>query len=290
MNNLKIDIEKIAKQYGILPDYLLGQHFVADGGFLNKMTLGVDDRTVVIEVGPGLGQLTEVLSRRAKKVIAIEVDTRFRLPLIQLQKKFKNIELVFDNALSNVVEDIISRERKLNNKVYVVSNLPYHITEPFINKLAKIEDVGATLMVGKKFGYQARINNPEDLQFSELSYICKSFFSIEKISDVPKDTFWPVPKTDSVILKFIPKPINGYDFLGRFLILGQKHNTLIKNALMNALVELNKSKGINTTKNQARIIINGLEMSQEILNKSFSQLNNDGVRTLASSINALQLT
>ena len=273
----------------IVPNPNLGQHFTVDGRILKKMVSGIDDRTVVVEIGPGQGQLTEELSSVAKKVIAIEVDFQFKLDLLRLQKRCKNVHVIFEDALK-VIDDIMATEKKANSKLRIISNLPYHITEPFVNKMIGFSNFEAVLMVGKKFGYQSKISDPNDPNFNELSYICRSFFKITKIADVSKEAFSPVPKTDSVILKFVPKSrkidVGKVDFISQYLILGQKHGVLLKNALMKAFQIFEKqSTGTYQTKNSARTTVESLKLPAEMLVKSFAQLNNEEVKTLASVLN-----
>jgi len=287
---ISLMITHIYKKGSVTPNLNLGQHFIQNNKFLEKMVSILDKNSLVIEVGPGMGQLTTFLAKKVKKVIAIEIDKRFQKYLLPISKKFKNVEFIFADVLSSTFDSVIVQNKKRFNSIFIVSNLPYHITEPFITKLAFL-NLPAILMVGKKFGYQSQITNPNDEHFTELSYICKSFFDIHKISDVPKSAFWPIPKTDSVILKLDPKrKRTDIDYIGQKIILSQKHGGLVKNVLMNTIIELEATHNSIITKNLARDIVNRLKLNNDILNKSFSQLNNTEVKILSSSINKAKLT
>lgn len=280
------EIKLIAKKYGILPNSLLGQHFLIDNYYLDIISRDVLRDSIVIEIGPGLGQLTKVLSHKARKVIVIEIDNKFFLPLKQIFKDSKNVEIIIGDALSSILDTIISKESKLNNNIEIISNIPYHITEPLITKLAFL-NIKCILMVGKTFAYQAQISNPNEKDFSGLSYICSSFFNVKRIVDVPRESFWPIPRTDSAILEFNPRKIKMPEhlsfYLGQNLILKQKHGGLIKNVLIEIFIELGKTIiNQNLTKNQARVIVSNLNIPSELINKPFSQLNNKEIKTLAT--------
>lgn len=286
----KVSDKKSLNKYNIVPNPKLGQHFMVDEKYLDKISSQIDKQTTVIEVGPGTGVLTEVLALKAKKVIAIEIDKQFVDCLKQLERSNKNLKVVFGNALSNLVDNLVNQEKRKKESLLVVSNLPYHITEPFIKKLAELE-VEAVLTVGKKFGYQARINDPHDPNFTELSYVCRSFFNVKKLYDVSKDAFYPIPKTDSVVLLFTPKSldksVNTSSRIGKEIILNQKHGGLIKNVLMNILIRLKKNSNIKITKNESRSIIKELKLDEKLLSKSFGQLNNNEIKSLAQATDTL---
>jgi len=258
------------------PNPLLGQHFISDNSVLNILSRTVEKDSTVIEIGAGTGRLTEVLSQNAKKVIATEIDKRFEKPLEELAKKHNNVEVLFGDALSGILDGVIKKESGKN--VWIVSNLPYHITEPFINKIVRFPKIKMILMVGKKFGIQSQLKNPEDPNYSELSFVCNAFFNISKIAEVTKEAFWPVPGTDSIILKFSPK---AQISVNQKLILSQKYGGMIKNVLMKVFDK-------NITKNEARRKVRAIGLPDEILNKSFSQLNNNEVKVLAKFLDSME--
>lgn len=254
------------------PNPVLSQHFIDDPKTLKIMASLVARNDAVIEIGAGAGNLTKLLAQKAKKVIAIEIDRKFESPLIKLQREYKNIDLIFDNAL-NI---------DFGKANLLVSNLPYNITEPFLNKLAKYKKLKSRVMAGQKFAEHALLTDPDDPNFTEISFLCSSFFDVKKIADVPKKLFNPAPKTDSVIIDLVPKKGN---ILAQNLFLSQEKGSKIKNFLMNGLIILNKKM----SKNEARKIVSDLKLPSVILDKSFAQLNNEEVRTLAAKLRLLDL-
>lgn len=248
----------------------LGQHFINDPRILAVMASPVNRNDTVIEIGAGLGTLTELLAKRAKKVIAIETDKKFEPILQKLKRKYKNLEIIIGNAL----------DLNFGKANLLISNLPYNITEPFLNKLASYKNLKARIMVGEKFASHSLVTNPKDQNFTELSFLCSSFFNVEEITKVSKELFNPKPRTGSVVLDLTPK--KGMS-IAQNLFLSQTKGSKIKNFLMNGLILLEKK----LTKNEARKIIDDLNLPKEVLEKSFAQLNNSEVRLLAEKLQSL---
>jgi len=274
----------------IIPNEKLGQHFIVNRKYLNLMADGIDKDTIVIEIGSGFGQLTEALTIKAKRVIAIEIDKRFKRSLYDLAKKYKKLELIFDDALKVPFDKLIDKKLIRRGRVMVIANLPYHITEPLFNKMLHYPNIKMRLMVGKKFGYQAQTKNSEDLHFTSLSFLIRSFYDVNQICEIPKSAFNPQPKTDSMILDFLPKKMNlddKVDFLCRGLFLFQKYGTQVKNALMNNIISRSRMLDETLTKNMARDIVRNLNIPEEILQKPFSQLSNDEIRILSSKLDKM---
>lgn len=271
-----------------VPDLNLGQHYMVSLEVLNLIAKQVPENSVVIEVGAGTGNLTEVLAQKARRVIAIEIDEGLKFELVKKKQKQRNIEVVIENVLSGEVDSLIRKESKSKYKTLIVSNLPYHITEPFVTKSARW-GLKMVLTVGKKFGIQSRITDPSDPAFSELSFITHAFFTVKQIALVPKSAFSPAPGTDSVILEFTPKklPLSVADFTAQHLVKGQKYGGLIKNALMEAFIAFEKSGKNELTKNESRARVAGLGLTDLVLQKPFAQLSNEDVKALASSLRSL---
>ena len=281
---LKQKVIQTLKTLDFSPNPNIGQHFVIDEKYLRAMSLGLDKNSIAVEVGPGIGQLTEILAKISKKVTVIEIDRRFEKPLTLLKNKHRNVNVVFADALSDTLDIAIATAKREARHVFLISNLPYQITEPFLNKIARYKNINIRLMVGKNLALHAKIQDPTDINFTELSLLCNSFFTIKEIATVPKTSFFPEPKTDSVILEFIQKSLdpekNMAEVIAQRLFLSQTKGSKLKNFLMNAFI----AAGKNLTKNKARGIVAGLDLPETILEKSFAQLNNSEVRTLYSHL------
>lgn len=181
-----------------------GQNFLQDKNIINKIA-GVCDTTpedLIVEIGPGAGALTEELVNKAH-VLAYEIDTDLQEELIN---KFsgKNVEFIFDDFLNrNVKEDIANIKYK---NLYVIANLPYYITTPIINKIVeeKIDVDQMVLMVQKEVGdrFSAKIGTKD---YSSITVFLNYYFDIKKEFIVNRNSFYPKPNVDSIIVSFIKK-------------------------------------------------------------------------------------
>jgi 16S rRNA A1518/A1519 N6-dimethyltransferase RsmA/KsgA/DIM1 with predicted DNA glycosylase/AP lyase activity len=270
----------------------LGQHFMTANKYTRLIASQIPAKSNIVEIGAGSGMLTQELVRNARRVVAIEIDQDLKPDLNRIKQKNRQVEIAITDALSATTSKIIERESQYKNPFYIVSNLPYHITEPFIIKAATEWQKKMILTVGKKFGHIARLKNADNEFFSKLSFIARSHFFVKKITDIPKEAFSPIPATVSTLLIFEPKlwPLNLSDFLGQFIIAGKKKSKLIKNALMEGIISFNKKHKVTVTKNQARDLIAGLDINSAILEKNFDLLSNEEVKSLAVEIDKLNQT
>lgn len=174
----------------------LGQNFLRDPHYLNKIAdaaqVGPGDQ--VLEIGPGLGHLTTVLTQRAQKVLAIEVDDRL---IPQLQEEFNlvpNFELLHADALEYDYETLKGRWK-------VVANLPYYISTPIIQKLIVRREkfISLTLMLQKEVAERIA-SPPGGKEYGYLSVLVQ-FYTVPRIEfKVPPGAFTPRPKVDSVVI------------------------------------------------------------------------------------------
>jgi len=245
----KLVMERIQK-LGIHPDENLGQHFLVDGASVDLLAQSVNTGNTVIEIGAGVGQLTEALAQRATKVIAIEIDRRYEPVLIQIARQYSNVKIVFGDALAQRFEDFIPR-RKEEACVQIVASLPFHITEPFLHKIAGLPIESATLAVGQKLMYAIQAPNEENSAFGQLTLLTQTFFDTDVIATIEKKKFFPVPRTDSAIIRLTPKDehelrSNRRDFLLRRLFVTAKRSPLVKNALKEGLIEFTEISEMGT--------------------------------------------
>ncbi len=188
----------------------LGQNFLINQGILDKIVQAVEvgPEDIIIEVGPGTGNLTEKLAKRAGQVIAIEKDRRLIEPL---KEKFKNsnVEIVEDDALKvnigNLLLPSISKAygRKVNYKV--VGNIPYYITSNLLRTIfEEWPKPKLIILTVQKEVAQRIVAKPPDMNLLALSV---QFYAEPKIIGyVSRGSFRPMPKVDSAILRLSPKP------------------------------------------------------------------------------------
>lgn len=199
------DIATIGTTKYILDKYNLdalkkfGQNFLVDINIINKIIDHghINEDTAVIEVGPGIGALTQVLARNAGKVISFEIDERFR-PVYDEFLTSDNIEIIFSDFMKQELKQVIQQLRQSYQKVYLVANLPYYITTAIIEKVilsnAKVDEM--IVMVQKEFA----LKMTSDYK-SPLLLMIKDMGEIEYLFTVNKNVFMPTPHVDSAIIK-----------------------------------------------------------------------------------------
>lgn len=217
-----------------------GQNFLYDQNILQKIFTSVNatSEDLIIEIGPGSGNLTNWLQKYKASILAYEIDT-------SLEEKLNNIknektEIIFDDFLNRNIKDDI--KDKKYNKLYVIANIPYYITTPIIEKLAKsnirIETI--ILMVQKEVAERLSAK-PKTKLYGYITVLLNYFYHIEKLFDVKKSCFYPIPKVDSSIIKLIPhEELNiDYDIFNSLIQNAFKHKRKnLKNNLTNYNLKL----------------------------------------------------
>lgn len=183
-----------------------GQNFIIDENIINSIInkAEIDKNTLVIEIGPGAGSLTNKLADTAKNVLCYEIDTTLEGILKENLDKYNNVDIIFNDFLkSNVIEDL----KKYNyDKLYVVANLPYYITTPIIIKIIedKIPVDKMCVMVQKEVGDRFKAV-PGTKDYGSLSVFINYYFNVRKLLDVSKNVFIPKPNVDSIVVEFSKK-------------------------------------------------------------------------------------
>ena len=200
-------VKDLLSRYGFKFSKSLGQNFLIDGNIVRKIVSesNITKDDYVLEIGPGMGTLTEELSLRAKKVVAVELDDSLIPILGETLDKYDNVEIVHGDILKIDIEKLI--EEKLNNgPVKVVANLPYYITTPIIARL--IEDdlnlESITVMVQKEVA-ERMASGPGSKAYGSLSVFVNFYSNPEIIVKVPKTVFMPQPKIDSSVIRLTLK-------------------------------------------------------------------------------------
>jgi 16S rRNA (adenine1518-N6/adenine1519-N6)-dimethyltransferase len=237
---------------GINPSERLGQHFLTDERIINELAAYVIEGSKVIEVGSGIGHVTEVLAQRAGSVIGIEIDKRFQPILEDIQERNPKIRFIFGDALRVRLDSLIGK----GEETQVVANLPFHITEPFMHKLIDLPITNAILMLGNNVAREFQ-ESEASLSFGKLSLLVQTFFDYRVLSQVPKTAFYPQPRTNAVIIEFNPKDrreieSNPADYLFAYLFRRARKFGLVINDIKQALVEMSqKSVKIDLSKRES---------------------------------------
>lgn len=176
-----------------------GQNFIRDENLLKKIVqLAGIENSFVVEIGPGMGALTKHLIKVANKVMAFEIDQTLKPTLDAIEDNSNVLEVIYEDILGVDLSHI-------SEPFHVIGNIPYNITTPIIFKLAEIERIQSiTLMMQEEVGYRIAAK-PNTKEYNALSVILQHQYNIEKLLKVHKKMFYPVPKIDSVVIKFTPK-------------------------------------------------------------------------------------
>lgn len=179
----------------------LGQNFLKDNNVINNIveSAGIDDDTLVIEIGPGQGAISRLIIPKSKYSILYEIDDRLKLFLENILNDNDNYRIVFgDFLLQDVKKDIKGYDYK---KLYVVANLPYYITTPIISKFIYDEILPdkIVVMIQKEVAerYSAKVGSRD---YGSLTVFMNYYYDIEKLFDVSRNCFQPRPNVDSSVI------------------------------------------------------------------------------------------
>ena len=198
--------KEILEKYGIRAKKGFGQNFLVDPVIVEKAAKMSHCEGAVIEIGPGIGSLTEQLARHSKHVTAYEIDPSLIPVLADTLQEYDNVEIIEEDFLQ---ADIASKAQELKEKygsVAVCANLPYYVTTPILFRIFEETDIPwITVMVQKEVGerFAAAPNTPE---YGALSVESQYLFDVKKLFNVPGRSFNPSPNVDSVIVRFERKP------------------------------------------------------------------------------------
>jgi 16S rRNA (adenine1518-N6/adenine1519-N6)-dimethyltransferase len=182
----------------------LGQNFLIDQNVLDKIVEAAElsEESSVIEIGPGIGTLTQEMARKAKRVIAIEIDDNLIPVLGETLENYNNIKLIHNDALKVDFKKLIEEEGLRD--VSVVANLPYYVTTPIISKLLT-EKPGLksiVIMIQKEVA-ERMASGPGSKEYGSLSLLVQYYCEVEKVAKVSPSCFMPPPKVESSVIKMI---------------------------------------------------------------------------------------
>ncbi len=195
----KREIKGVLHEYGVYPSKKLGQNFIIDRSAIKKFlkAANLKSEDVVLEIGPGIGNLTQEIAKEVKKVIAVEKDLKMCEILKETLKNFNNVEVVIGDVLK-----IPDTKYKIHDTKYkIVANLPFYLTSPVIRKFlepTEVRPLSMTLIVQKEVAQRMCARPPS---MNLLAVSVQFYAKPEIISYISKKSFWPQPKVDGAILK-----------------------------------------------------------------------------------------
>lgn len=257
----------ILEKYKIKANKDLGQNFLINDDVIEKIIekSQIEKNDLIIEIGPGLGVLTNLLLEKSDNVVTIELDKRM---VEIISKRFilkNNLQIINEDVLKVDLNKLINERKKQTNinKVKIVANLPYYISTPIIMKLLeeKLEIDEIIVMVQKEVA-QRLVAKTGTKDVGAITYAVEYFSEAEKVIDVPKESFIPSPKVESAVIKLkIRKEayVQVKDEKMLFNII-QKSFSQRRKTLVNALV----NGKIVESKEKAEKIIKELNINENI--------------------------
>ncbi len=254
--------KEVLSKFNMSAKKKFGQNFLIDSGVLEGIVeaAGVTRDDCVLEIGPGIGSLTQYLAESAGKVVAVEIDKSLIPVLADTLSEYDNVTVINDDVLKVDIEAIV-KEYNNNRPIKVVANLPYYITTPIIMKLFEsgvpIESV--TVMVQKEVA-DRMVMGPGNKDYGSLSLAVGYYAKAESVMDVPPSSFIPQPGVGSAVvhLERYQKPtVSVADEKYMFEIIRTAFNQRRK-TLSNALSN-NPSLGVSRQQVQDALLEMGLD-------------------------------
>ncbi len=206
------NIKYLLKKHGLRPLKKFGQNFLIDETSLKTIidSADLDSSDIVLEVGPGIGAITQALAQKAGRVIAIEKDREMVKILKETLKEFKNVEIINDD-IRLTIKDFRNPTKlrgisEINKSYKVVGNLPFYLTAPVIRRFLEMEEarpLSMTLVVQKEVAQRICAKPPH---MSILANAVQFYADPELISVISKKSFFPEPKVDAALIKITPRP------------------------------------------------------------------------------------
>ena len=282
MNQVKDETIFLMKKYNIRANKSLGQNFLIDDEAINQIVESGDlsKKDLVIEIGPGLGTLTQRLLEKAGKVICVELDNRMVEILNDRFKFYDNFEILNQDILKTDLREIIKKEKcsGIVNNVKIVANLPYYITTPIIMKLLeeKLDLESITVMIQKEVA-ERLIAIPGEKNTGAITYSVYFYAKSYKVLEVENTSFIPEPEVTSEVIRLdIRKnpPVQVIDEKLMFKVIKcafmQKRKTLL-NSLTNSKIFENKQVGKEILE---RLALDENIRAEELSIENFAELTN----------------
>lgn len=196
-------VKEIINKYGFGFSKSLGQNFLIDGNIVRKICEegNIDSTDNVLEIGPGIGTLTEELGIRAKKVVAVELDKNLLPILDDTLSQYENIEIVHGDILKIDLSKLF-KEKFDGGSIKIVANLPYYITTPIITRFLEEEiDIDSILVMVQKEVAERMSARSGSKDYGSLSVFVNYYTEAEIVLNVPKTVFMPKPNVDSAVIR-----------------------------------------------------------------------------------------
>ena len=252
---------EILKKYEFSFQKKYGQNFLIDTHVLDKIIRAaeISSDDFVLEIGPGIGTMTQYLAEAAREVAVVEIDDKLIPILEETLKEYENVTIIHGDILKVDIEGLV-QEKNQGRPVKVVANLPYYITTPIIMGLlegsAPVDSI--TVMVQKEVADRMKVG-PGTKDYGALSLAVQYYARPEIVANVPPNCFIPRPKVGSAVIRLTrhqtpPVQVQDEDFLFRIIraSFNQRRKTLVNS--------LNNSPELQLTKEQITLALEQMEL------------------------------
>ena len=254
--------KEILRKYGFSFKKSLGQNFLIDTNILHKIIKAaeLDEHKAVLEIGPGIGSLTEQLARVVGKVVSIELDQRLLPILGETLAPYPNVEIIHGDALKVNLHQLLQEKFAGYDKVSVVANLPYYVTSPILMRLLEEElPLDNIVVMIQKEVAQRIAAKPGGKEYGALSVMAQYFAQPEIALIVPHTVFIPQPNVDSAVLKLAVRENPPFEVKDRRLLFRvikssfAKRRKTIFNNLLSDIFGKDKRELLNKVLEEAQI-------------------------------------
>ncbi|MCI8484191.1 MAG: 16S rRNA (adenine(1518)-N(6)/adenine(1519)-N(6))-dimethyltransferase RsmA [Lachnospiraceae bacterium] len=232
----------ILQKYNFSFQKKFGQNFLIDSRVLDKIVAaaGITKEDFVLEIGPGIGTMTQYLCESAREVTAVEIDKHLIPILADTLSEYHNVEVIQEDILKMDIKGL-AEAKNHGNPIKVVANLPYYITTPIIMELfeSQVPIDSITIMVQKEVADRMQVG-PGTKDYGALSLAVQYYAKPEIVANVPPNCFMPRPKVGSAVIRLtrhqkVPVQVKCEKFLFQIIraSFNQRRKTLV-NGLYNS--------------------------------------------------------
>lgn len=264
---IKNNTLEVIKKHNLRLTKTLGQNFLNDDSVIKRIVSAaeIDEHTLILEIGPGIGSMTKEMASTSAGVVAVEIDKHLIAALNDNLSEFSNIDIINSDIMKVDIEAIINEYKEKYNadRVRVVANLPYYITTPIIMKfLEEVKGIDGMVFMVQKEVAQRMVSKPGIKDYGALSVAVQFYSHPQIVFDVPPHCFIPQPEVHSTVIKLdilSEPPVKVNKDLYFKLVkasFGQRRKTLV-NGLANAGI-------FNKSKEQLKQIINSMGLNENV--------------------------
>ena len=256
---------EVLQKYNFNFQKKFGQNFLIDSNILEHIVDAADvtEDDCVLEIGPGIGTMTQYLCERAREVVAVEIDKNLIPILADTLSSYQNVTVINEDILKVDINKI-AQEKNQGRPIKVVANLPYYITTPIIMGLfeSHVPLDSITIMVQKEVADRMQVG-PGTKDYGALSLAVQYYAKPEIVANVPPNCFIPRPNVGSAVIRldrYAEPPVQTLDEQFMFSVIrasfNQRRKTLV-NGLSNA-------PGLNVSKEKIKEVLARVELSETV--------------------------